>query len=285
VPTSLINTRALLIEVNEEPFAVPGTVLEQILTPGSGEYQEIAGKLSYHWRHNAYPVSPLAALLHRPYAPVTAGTEDPRSVLLVRAEAAVYAVPVDGVRDSRDLVIKDLGHYLQRVRGVSGASILGDGRVVPILDLPELLRVPLTGTQLGRVNAEVMEPPPVIPSLPRALIVEDSLSVRRALASLLEDSYEVMAARDGLEALERLAEQRPDILLVDLEMPRMDGIELTRWVRTNATTQDVPVIMITSRSMEKHRQLAQQAGVNRYFVKPYGEQQLLDEMANLVVSA
>jgi CheY-like chemotaxis protein len=144
-----------------------------------------------------------------------------------------------------------------------GATILGDGSVTPVLDLPELLRVAHQSSDELSVSsvANTKERP----TLPCALVVDDSLSARRALAQFIADSgFEVHTARDGMEAVQLIEQRRPDILLADLEMPRMNGVELTSHICAQSTTAKLPVIMITSRTASKHRQQAEAAGVNVY---------------------
>jgi chemosensory pili system protein ChpA (sensor histidine kinase/response regulator) len=162
-----------------------------------------------------------------------------------------------------------------------GATILGDGTVTVVLDLPELLRTPIQTSAVPSA-AEAKAGTRASARLPIALVVDDSLSARRSLTHFLQDAgFEVRQARDGLEAATLLQAFRPDIVLVDLEMPRMNGLELTAHVRGQAATQDLPVVMITSRSTEKHRAQAQASGVNAYFVKPYAEAELLQQLRQL----
>jgi CheY-like chemotaxis protein len=178
------------------------------------------------------------------------------------------------------LVVKGFGRYLTKIRGVIGATILGDGSVTPVLDLPELLRAPVeTGlrTQSSQTTSSVVRA-----GLPKALVVDDSLSARRSLAQFMQDSgFEVRTARDGLEAIEVIEAGKPDILLVDMEMPRMNGIELTSYVRGAPALGDLPIIMITSRSTTKHREQATSAGVNAYLTKPFAEDELLEHVHRL----
>jgi CheY-like chemotaxis protein len=165
---------------------------------------------------------------------------------------------------------------------VAGASILGDGSVVAMLNLPQMLR-----RAPQRVMPNVGESRAVATDIdmgmPHILIVDDSLSVRKSLSQLVEDAgYEPLLAKDGLEAIEVVSQHRPKVMLVDMEMPRMNGIELTEHIRANENTKDIPIFMITSRTTEKHRELARNAGVNEYLTKPYPEAELV-EMINKAV--
>ena len=188
---------------------------------------------------------------------------------------------IQEIVDSRELVIKSMGKYMSNVRGVPGATILGDGSVVPVLDIPELLR---TFTQNeDKIDDDDFEQTGVRAALPTALVVDDSLSARRALAQVVGDAgYDVRTAKDGIEAIEIIDKKTPDILLVDMEMPRMNGLELAAHVRANPITSDIPIIMVTSRSTEKHREQAKSAGVNIHLTKPFSEDVLLDHISNLL---
>jgi chemosensory pili system protein ChpA (sensor histidine kinase/response regulator) len=273
LPTSLVTVHVLLVKLGPYRFALPTSHLEQALTPDSGEFRKVGGNISFHMDKNAYPVTTLSDLLNLPGEPVT--EHEIRPLVLVREEGNITAVVVDGLMASRDLVSKTMGRYVKHIKGVSGASILGDGSVVALLDLPELLREPaqlLTPMSGGEAGAAAG----AAGGIPHILIVDDSLSVRKSLSQLVEDSgYETLLAKDGLEAIEVVGQTKPTVMLVDMEMPRMNGIELTAHIRANEATKDIPIFMITSRTTEKHRQLAQEAGVSAYLTKPYQDTELL----------
>jgi CheY-like chemotaxis protein len=188
---------------------------------------------------------------------------------------------VKSVSASRDVVVKTLGRYIPRSRGIVGATILGDGSVTPVIDLAEMARAPAAMLTDG---TNTISPSTVQRTRSRrALVVDDSLSARRAMAQVLNDSgFEVSTARDGMEAVEELERTRPDILFVDMEMPRMNGIELTSHVRARPDTANVPIIMITSRSTEKHQAQARTAGVNVYLTKPFDADALLEQAEKLM---
>ncbi len=225
-----------------------------------------------------FPVYTLDALLGA-YAGQIEAIHDAGAVLIIRGDGGLSAVLVEKVLDTRDLVVKSMGQYVPKLKGMIGATILGDGSVTPVLDVPELLRTHLVREQepvLVTGDRSHAETPASV------LVVDDSLSARRSLAQFAEDTgYHVLTARDGLEAVPLIEEQRPDILLVDLEMPRMNGLELARHVRARETTATLPIIMITSRSTGKHRQEARAAGVDVYLTKPFSEDELLQHMAAL----
>ena len=218
-------------------------------------------------------------------------------VLITSTDAGTScAILVQELVDGREVVVKKLGKYVPKIAGTIGAVILGDGSVAPVIDLPELLRASSQGPQLSTVfrtasqtgahNGKSIQDtnssrPAVATRI--ALIVDDSLSARRAAAQIMRDAgYEVRTAIDGLDAVAALETLVPDVILVDMEMPRMNGLELTSHVRGRAHLKNVPIIMITSRSTEKHRQQGDAAGVSAYLVKPFNEDKLLQHIDNLV---
>ena len=179
---------------------------------------------------------------------------------------------VDRILFGRDVVVKTLGAHLQRVRGFIGATLLGDGAVVPILDPADFFQ------QEQSVAA------PSVPARERAragvtvMVVDDSVSVRRVVSNLIKSAgWTAIPAKDGVDALEQLraASVPPDVILLDIEMPRMDGYELLSALRDQDPFRDLPVIMVTSRAGEKHRTKAFQLGATNYMVKPYQDEALL----------
>lgn len=208
------------------------------------------------------------------------GRRGERHALVVEStQGEPFAILVDAVGDARAVIVKNLGPHVPPNPGLLGATILGDGAIAPVVDLPQLLR---------RRASEASQPLSIveeIPAAPSVLIVDDSLSARRSLEQLVGDAgFRVVTARDGLEALERIEMERPDLLIVDLEMPRMNGLELASFVRKSEATRTVPIVMITSRTTERHRELARTAGVDVTLGKPYSEDGLLGLVANLLQS-
>lgn len=195
--------------------------------------------------------------------------------LLYRTEAGrLRAVLTGEVSEARTIIVSRLGQYAPSIAGVRGATILGDGRVAPVLDLPELV-----AARTLEAGGSKLDPRALVRNarLPRALIADDSLSVRRALEQLLRDAgFEVDAARDGLEALGVLNRHTPDVILLDLEMPKLSGLEVASFVRQTDQFKHVPVVMITSRTGDKHRQMAEEAGVDLLLTKPYSDEYLLE---------
>jgi chemosensory pili system protein ChpA (sensor histidine kinase/response regulator) len=224
------------------------------------------------------------------YLPALLGERDARPlaqrsspVMILKSGADRLAVQVDDVLGNREVVIKNIGPQLSRMIGISGATVLGSGEIVLILN-PVALSLHIAHHP-GQQPAAVAAAPAAGAARRDAVImvVDDSLTVRRVTQRLLErEGYRVILAKDGVDALEHLQETIPDLMLVDIEMPRMDGFDLTRNIRGNDSTREVPIIMITSRTADKHRNYALDLGVNAYFGKPFQEDMLLAAIAGLL---
>jgi chemosensory pili system protein ChpA (sensor histidine kinase/response regulator) len=195
--------------------------------------------------------------------------------LLIRTMEGTRAVLVDKLIDSRSVMVKSMGKYLPRVHGISGVTILGDGTLVPLLNIPELLAAPIAVAAAADLAAAARR------HVRRILVVDDSLSVRKGLIQLLQDAaFEVKGAGDGMDAIRVLKSFEPHLVCTDLEMPNMNGMELAQHLRLEPATRNLPIIMITSRSTEKHREQAMRAGVNIYLTKPYTDTELLRHVRN-----
>jgi chemosensory pili system protein ChpA (sensor histidine kinase/response regulator) len=203
-------------------------------------------------------------------------------VILVRAGEHSTAIVTDELIGSREIVVKTVGPQISGIRGISGATILGDGRICIILDVGALVRSEWRHKPAAEVRAPIQVAPPVDRRI-FALVVDDSITVRRVTQRLLErNGMRVVTAKDGLEAVSVLQDTVPDVILLDIEMPRMDGYEVASHVRNDVRLKDVPIVMITSRVGEKHRARAIELGVNEYLGKPYQEGQLLQAIEPLV---
>jgi len=190
---------------------------------------------------------------------------------------------VDEVVESRELLIQELGSFVKGIPGLSAAALRPDGKPIAIVNVAELEQARASGQLLLRSQKRAALR---VPELPTILVVDDSLSVRKSLGQLISDNgFEVIAAADGFEALEQVARRKPAVMLTDLEMPNLNGLELTRRVRASAENAQLPIIMITSRSSEKHRSAALEAGVDVVFSKPYDEFDLMSRIRELATSA
>ena len=283
LPFTVSVNRALMVQCGDDQYAIPLNSIEGIVRVPATEleacFQQAPARYQYGGR--SYDLRYLAQLLHGTARQSLLGQAQPLPVLLVRAFDHQVAVQVDGLAGSREIVVKGLGSQFAKVPGLSGATILGDGRVVLILDLLAQIRADQArrGARLeGRPHAVAQaELQPARPLL--VLVVDDSVTVRKVTSRLLErHGMQVLTARDGVDAMALLQEHTPDVLLLDIEMPRMDGFEVALQVRHDARLKELPIIMITSRTGQKHRERAAALGVNEYLGKPYQEAQLLDSI-------
>lgn len=268
VPLALASLSVLLVSAGERRVALPVAQVRQVVQPAPGEIDRQAAILQIVWQGQALPLRHLGHVL----GSAAASRSDDAArlpVAIMQDGDRLLGLQLDAVLGQRDVIVKHPGAQLAQVPGIAGATVLGDGSIVLILDP---FRLPLA--------------PPVAPEpvqeRPLVLVVDDSLTVRRASQRLLErHGYAVTLARDGVEALERLAECRPMALLLDIEMPRMNGFELLASLRGDAALSALPVLMITSRIADRHRERAQQLGVLAYLGKPFDEETLLAHLAAL----
>jgi chemotaxis protein histidine kinase CheA len=280
MPVTLISTHVLVIRHRNKILAVSNRGVEQILHPSDSQIIDSENGMMCKIDDELFELCNLEDLIDFP-GDRRMRERETRPALLIREEEINKVVYLQEIIDSRELVVKSMGKYMSNVRGVPGATILGDGSVVPVLDIPEMLRT-YKHSEV-KVEQDDFEQTGIRAALPTALVIDDSLSARRALAQVVSDAgYDVRTAKDGLEAIEIIGKKIPDILLVDMEMPRMNGLELTAHVRANPDTADIPVIMVTSRSTEKHREQAKSSGVNVHLTKPFSEDDLLDHISNLL---
>ena len=184
----------------------------------------------------------------------------------------------------QEIVVKPLPPPLSKPRGVLGSTILGDGQVVTILDVDDLVGQPLGNSSIAPVSGKASHLAPTSSQAPLILVVDDSYTIRQLLSlTLTRARYRVVQAKDGLDALEKLQNGLDcSLAIVDIEMPRMDGFELLRSIRSTQRFAKIPVAMLTSRSGAKHRQMAMELGANQYFTKPYSETQLLEAIPKLI---
>lgn len=279
LPLTLSITQALTVTAGDQRFAVPLASIVNIVEVQADKLDAITGEDPVlHYGGHAYPLMNLGARLGLPPGAIR---QKKYPVLLTRAGNREIAVQVETLGTTGEIVIKSLGPQLNEIKGLAGATILGDGRVVLILDVSGLWFRDDSMSVLRLYPAlEATEPEDHTPVV---LIVDDSLTVRKITGKHLQKrGMKVMVAKDGVDALEQLREQKPDVMLVDVEMPRMDGFELTRTVRGNPDTRDIGIIMITSRAGTKHRDHALKLGANLYMSKPYLEDDLVANIQTLL---
>ncbi len=275
LPQTLAVTQAVFVQIGETTFAVPVGSVSGIGRIARDRFE--AGDSTYRYSGEDYILHDLGSLIGQ--APARAEGQAQVPLLLVRAGDLRAAVAIDQVLGNREIVVKPVGLQIASVPGIYGATITGDGRVVVILDVAPLVRRFVANPERVVQVAEQEQQRQV----PLVMVVDDSLTMRKVTGRILErHNFEVSVARDGVEALERLEERVPDLMLLDIEMPRMDGYELATAMRADPRYRDVPIVMITSRSGDKHRQRAFEIGVQRYLGKPYQELDLMRNVYDLL---
>jgi chemosensory pili system protein ChpA (sensor histidine kinase/response regulator) len=289
LPFTVSVNRALMVRVGDDLYAVPLNNIEGIVRASAVELQKLydipSEQRRYGYAGTDYRLEYLGNMLDNEAHPKFAAQNLPLPVLLIRG-AAPFALQVDSLLGSREIVVKTLGPQFASVMGVSGGTILGDGSVVIILDLPAMIRTQssLEYQQAKALDVQDAERRHELESrLPRILVVDDSVTVRKVTTRLLErNGMEVFTAKDGVDAMATLQDHKPDLMLLDIEMPRMDGFEVASQVRHDSRLKDIPIIMITSRTGDKHRERAISIGVNEYMGKPFQEDALLETMNRLL---
>ena len=304
-PTSLAIQNAMMVQVADQQFAIPTVMVEAIGRLDNFKHTNYGGRPAVLVQNQPYPLSLLTQILNLPAGELN----DKAPLLLVRTDRHRVALVVDDIKGRMDVVIKNLGPHLRNVHGIAGGTVLGNGRVVLILELLELLSS--RQSSKGAINAPALDAiasarpavsverrttiAPTVPtqksaeSAPRGkhiLVVDDSPSVRRVVSNMLKQhQWEVQTARDGVEALEMITQQAPAAVLLDIEMPRMDGYELMATVRAQEQYRTLPLVVLTSRAAAKHQQRAMQLGASAYVVKPYQDEELINILNALVYGA
>jgi chemosensory pili system protein ChpA (sensor histidine kinase/response regulator) len=289
IPTSLTITKCLLVHLGEETLAIPVDNVDAVMRVPREQVlpNESAGQEIHHFNYMGlnYRAMHLAELLNFTHPSSVDTALLP--MLLVSSGENRLALLIDGIEGSKEVAVKPVGPQLGSIRWLAGATILGDGRVVLILDILTLMR-----TQMSRdaklVRDERHEETLAAlesakPKVRTVMVVDDSITVRKVTARFLKrQGLEVITAKDGLDAVGQLQEMKPDIMLLDVEMPRMDGFELATQIRNDDRLQDLPIIMITSRTGEKHRERASKIGIDRHLGKPFNENELLTNIDELL---
>ncbi|MEY3252218.1 MAG: hypothetical protein RL227_1191, partial [Pseudomonadota bacterium] len=302
LPLTTAVTQVVMLRCGVTAVAVPSPLIEVVRRVPTPEVEAAyeSGTLAY--QGESLPFFWLAALLQAGTRGGSSGRT--QSIVVVRSAAQRVAVHVDEVVGNQEVVVKNVGRQLSRLPGLAGVTLLPSGAVALIYNpvaLASVYAAPAQGAgrAAGGAGADALAlaggaaaalKPLVAPDeparAPMVLVVDDSLTVRRVTQRLLvREGYRVVTAKDGLDALERLAEERPAVLLSDIEMPRMDGFDLVRNVRSDSRLEGLPVIVITSRIAQKHRDYAEELGVDHYLGKPYSEEELLGLIAMHVARA
>ncbi|WP_420476085.1 Hpt domain-containing protein [Noviherbaspirillum sp. ST9] len=302
LPLTLAVTQVVLLSTGGRTYAVPSVLVEQVQQLKTNALASAYNDGAVVWQGQRVPMHYLSALLGDMSASPVSQQYSP--LLILKSGSERVAVHVDEVIGNREVVVKNIGPQLARLIGVAGATVLGSGDIVLILNpvplaqraAQENIRAPrITASDVPASMGAVAEMTPRDPEAPTSppvqglrmqdivMVVDDSLTVRRVTQRLLaREGYQVVLAKDGVDALEQLQSVTPSVMLVDIEMPRMDGFDLTRNVRDDERTRHIPIIMITSRTAAKHRNYAMEIGVNEYLGKPYQEDLLLKLIAGFV---
>ncbi len=274
LPQTLAVTQSVFVRIGETSFAVP---IASVRGVGRISREDLAAPGAvYNYGGHEYALHDLGQLVGQPRARAEGQLQVP--LLLVGAGELRAAVAVDQIIGNREIVVKPVGPQVASVPGIFGATIMGDGSVRVILDVAPLVR-----RQAALPREAEPAPVPERRQVPLVMVVDDSVTMRKVTGRVLErHNFEVLTAKDGIDALERLDERVPDLMLLDIEMPRMDGYELATQMKADGRLRSVPIVMITSRTGEKHRQRAFEIGVERYLGKPYQENELMRNVYELL---
>lgn len=276
LPLTLAVTQVLMVRSGDDIYAIPSTMVEQVRQEKPAEMDALYRERQIEWQGNTYTLHYLPHLLGD--LEIVRENQPRNPVLLLRSGAQHIALHVDELLGNQEAMVKNIGPQLARLPGIAGATVLGDGKVVLILNPAQMAqRIGGIGKVKKATSIKTLNTEPLI------MVVDDSLTVRKITSRMLvRAGYQVVTATDGVDALEKLEEFTPDVMLLDIEMPRMDGFALARELRRDPKTQNLPIIMITSRTADKHRDYAMQLGVNTYLGKPYQEDELLQNIADFV---
>ena len=292
LPFTLSVNRALMINVTGDHYALSLNSIDGVhfMSPSAVE-EAMQGGGVIGYAGSQYELCYLGTLLNPEISRRSDNLDADAALVLFHSDNRRFAVQVDEIVGTREIVVKTLGPQFSGVPGLGGATILSDGQVVVIIDLNELARVAFAdmprinpaekqALESGKPSTQGMAPIDLSPSI---LVVDDSVTVRKVTSRILRrQGYRVLTAKDGIEALKSMQEEIPAVILLDIEMPRMDGFEVATRVRASQDLKHIPIVMITSRTGDKHRQRAMELGVDQYMGKPYQEEQLLETLNQLL---
>jgi len=288
LPLTLSVNKALLVHVGEDIYAIPLSSIDGVVRATHEELEVFyaSSEPRYQYAGNSYRFMHLGSQLNL-NNPILPGAGRHLPVLLARAGDHRIALQVEALMGSREIVVKSVGPQISTVRAISGATILSDGSVALILDVGALVYMDIAAAKtkvqedIDGVDAGVKRKD--IKRKVTVMVVDDSITVRKVTSRLLErNNMHVITAKDGVDAVAVLQEQLPDVFLLDIEMPRMDGYELATHIRNDDKMKGIPIIMITSRTGDKHRQRAMDIGVDRYMGKPFQEVDLLQNITEIL---
>ncbi|MDX2416898.1 MAG: response regulator, partial [Xanthomonadales bacterium] len=279
IPFTLAVMQAIGVMAGEHPYLIPVASVAGVARMLPADYEALLNrdKPTYEFAGEPYSILDLEPLLGEPTTPLG---DDTISILMIKAGEQRAAFRVSALMGHKEIVVKPVGPQINSVPGILGGTITGDGEVVIIIDTGPLIRQALL---TGARPAPPIESVDIGPHRTLALVADDSITMRKVTTRVLEAyDIEVITARDGVEATEQMQDRVPDLLLLDIEMPRMDGYQVAEYVRADARLRNIPIIMITSRAGKKHRDRGIQAGANAYLSKPYKESELISEVRKLL---
>jgi chemosensory pili system protein ChpA (sensor histidine kinase/response regulator) len=270
LPLTLATAAVVLIQHGDKQLALPANMVEQVLQLSRSDLQLARQSGQLMWRNTSLPLYQLSLLLDNAVSSEAELSHTLNSVIVLRGVHGQLALEVEAILGNGEVVVRNIGPQASSVKGIVGASVMPDSSLALIIN-PLLF---LTTEQQVR-HAQPASSSPAA-QICKVMVVDDSLTVRRVSQRLIERAgYTVLLARDGLHAIEILQTERPAIILLDIEMPRMDGFEFLHYLRQDAKTSEIPVVMITSRTAEKHRKHAMELGATAYLGKPFNETELL----------
>ncbi|MBS0327358.1 MAG: Hpt domain-containing protein [Proteobacteria bacterium] len=285
LPLTLAVTQAVLVRALGRLWALPAAMIDQVQQTKPDALASLYVEGSLTWRDRVYPFHYLARLLGDAEARPAPARYNP--VLIARNGQGSVAIHVDEMVGNQEVVVKHIGQQLARVPGIAGATVLGTGEIVLILNPVQLAQRTVVPVFRPASAGDLLAPPPAAaqakPGRKLVMVVDDSLTVRKFTTRFLtREGYDVVSARDGVEGLQLLAERSPDVILLDIEMPRMDGFEFAKSAKGNPATSRIPIVMITSRTADKHRNRAIELGVDAFLGKPYQEDELLRNLRGML---
>ncbi|HRY14736.1 MAG TPA: response regulator, partial [Candidatus Competibacteraceae bacterium] len=287
LPFSLAVTQALLVNAGEGIFAIPLLSIEVVTRLKENEFQSylVGEQILHQYSDRRYPVHNLGILVGSEHILPFEEVKDRRPpTLLFRSAEASAALQVEAVLGNQEIIVKPISPQFNGVPGISGATVLGDGRVVVVLELAALVRnIGSHRQKQAESRALRMARQETRQEKLNIMVIDDSITMRRVTSRILErHNIHAITAKDGLDAVAMLQTQVPDLAILDIEMPRMDGFEVVAHIRNQSTLRHLPIIMVTSRGGEKHRERAMSLGVNDYLTKPYQEDQLMECIRNIL---
>ncbi len=279
IPFSLAVMQAIGVSIGDRMFQIPLNSVAGVARMAPTEYSALmkSENPSYEFAGETFPLLELEPLLEAPPLPLDS---DNVSLLMIRAGEQLAAFRVTELQGHQEIVVKPVGPQISSIPGILGGTIAADGQVMIILDMGPLIR---RGLERVTRPAEPAAPAQEEVRVPLVMVVDDSITMRKVTSRVLTNhSFEVMTAQDGVDAIERIYDRVPDLMLLDIEMPRMDGYQLLEHVRSDARLRHIPVVMITSRAGQKHRKKARNAGANAYLTKPYQEAELIEQVYDIL---